>query len=77
MRTLIDLKAELHKLEQKMEETKNNGENYQNAKMFGQMLELEEMINDFSELVEWIQKHKGDTIDKETILTKVRGEVIG
>ena len=74
MRTLIDLKTELHKLEEKMEANKGNG-GYTVGKTYGQILELEEAVNDFRELVEWIQK--SEKVNKEMLLTKVRGEVIG
>lgn len=78
MRTLIELNQEQQKNEEKIEKGKKhfNGD-FGLGKAIGESLQLEIIRGDYHELLEWIKGHKEDSVPKDTLISKIQGEVIG
>lgn len=74
MRNFIRIQEEKDNIEKALAE--KNKDEYNIGKMIGEMIQLEIIYNDYLELIEWISKSQENKISKETLLSKIRGEVI-
>ena len=76
MRTFIEITQELKLIEKDLEENGKKESDFKKWKKIGESIQLEQIRNDFLELLEWIKQHKEGEIDKEKLISKIRGEVI-
>jgi hypothetical protein len=76
MRTLIELQQEKKRIDELIEKSKENKtEEYKLGKLMGEIIQLEIMISDIFELLEWIKNSK--EFKKEPLISKIQGETIG
>jgi hypothetical protein len=76
MRTLIELQQEKKRIDDLIERSKeNNTEEYKLGKLMGEIIQIEIIISDIFELLEWIKNNK--EFKKELLISKIQGETIG